>query len=103
MSDDATLILCFHLKNMSMKYIPPHNPLLYSKTGVYGGIPIFLIFASKYELWVLVKTASTSRLYCVPTINVLDKIVRNIFFSIKLSIFTVEKHICILHGQVFKM
>ena len=36
----------------------PHTPLLYSKTGVCRGIPIFLIFAPKHRLWVLVRTAS---------------------------------------------
>ena len=36
-------------------------PLLYCKTGVCRGIPIFLIFAPKYRLWVLVRTAS---LFC---------------------------------------
>ena len=36
----------------------PCTPLLYSKTGVCGGIPIFLIFAPKHRLWVLVRTAS---------------------------------------------
>ena len=33
-------------------------PLLYSKTGVCRGIPIFLNFATKHRLWVLVRTAS---------------------------------------------
>ena len=47
-----------HQEYMSMKSIPPHTPLLYSKTGVYRGIPIFLIFAPKHRLWVLVRTAS---------------------------------------------
>ena len=47
-----------HKENMSVKCIPPHTPLLYSKTGVYRGIPIFLIFAPKHRLWVLVRTAS---------------------------------------------
>ena len=36
----------------------PHVPLLYSKTWVYRGTPIFLIFAQKHRLWVLVRTAS---------------------------------------------
>ena len=31
-----------HQENMSMKSISPHIPLLYSKTGVNKGIPIFL-------------------------------------------------------------
>ena len=36
-----------HQENMSVKCIPPHTPLLYSKIGVCRGIPIFLIFAPK--------------------------------------------------------
>ena len=38
---------------MSVKYVPPQTPLLYSKTGVCRGIPTFLIFAPKHRLWVL--------------------------------------------------
>ena len=45
-------------ENVSVKCIPP---LLYSKTGVCGGIPNFLIFAPKHRLWVLVRTASLRR------------------------------------------
>ena len=48
-------------ENIPVKCIPPHIfPLLYSKTGVYRGIPIFLIFAPKHRLCVLVRTASPS-------------------------------------------
>ena len=47
-----------HQENMSVQRIPPYTPLLYSKTGVCRGIPIFLIFAPKHGLWVLVRTAS---------------------------------------------
>ena len=46
-----------HQENMFMQCIPPYTPLLYSKTGVCRGIPIFLIFAPKHRLWVLVRTA----------------------------------------------
>ena len=35
-------------ENMSVKRIPPHTPLLYRKTGVCKGKPIFLIFAPKH-------------------------------------------------------
>ena len=45
---------------MSVKCVPP---LLFSKTGVCRGIPIFLIFAPKHRLWVLVRTASLRRFY----------------------------------------
>ena len=50
-----------HQENMSLKSIPPSTPLLYSKTGVYRGILIFLIFALKHRLWILVRTASARR------------------------------------------
>ena len=50
---------------MSVKYIPPHTPLLYSKTGVCKGVTIFLIFASKHR--------SARRFQHVPTIYVLSK------------------------------
>ena len=43
---------------MSAKCKLPHTPLLYSKTGVYRGIPTFLIFDPKHRFWVLVRTAS---------------------------------------------
>ena len=41
---------------MSVWFIPPYTPLLYSKTGVYRGIHFFLIFALKHRLWVVVRT-----------------------------------------------
>ena len=50
-----------HQENMPVKYIPPSTPILYRKTGVCRGIPIFLIFAPKHRLWVLVRTASARR------------------------------------------
>ena len=55
-----------------------HIPLLYSITGVYRGITIFLLFAPKHTLWVLVRTASTRRFQRVPTIYVLSKNKKNI-------------------------
>ena len=39
---------------MSVCFIPPYIPLLYSKTGVYRGIHYFLIFALKHRSCVLV-------------------------------------------------
>ena len=71
---------------MSVRFIPPYNPLLYSKIGVYRGIQYFLIFALKHRLW-------------VPTINVLSKNKINIrIFHLKINIFTAVKNCCILHG-----
>ena len=52
-----------HQENVSVQCIPPYTPLLYSKTEVCGGIPIFLIFAPKHRLWVLVRTASDGCLF----------------------------------------
>ena len=79
---------------MSVKCVPPQTPLLYSKIGVCRGIPIFLIFAPKHRLWVLVRTA----------IYVLNKNKKNIkFFPMKFSIFVFEKILHTLHGQVFVM
>ena len=50
---------------MSVQSIPPQTQLLYSKTGVCRGIPIFLIFGTKHRLWVLVRTASARRFFRV--------------------------------------
>ena len=50
-----------HQDNMSVCFIPPYTPLLYSKSGVYRGKHYFLIFALKHRLWVLVRTASLRR------------------------------------------
>ena len=62
---------------MSVKCVPPQTPLLYSETGVCRGIPIFLIFAPKHRLWVLVRTASARRFLRVPTIYALSKNKKN--------------------------
>ena len=50
--------IAVHQDNMSVCFIPPYTPLLYSKTGVYMGRHYDLIFALKRILWVLVRTAS---------------------------------------------
>ena len=47
-------------KHVCEMYTPSY-PTLYSKTGVYRGIHIFLIFDPKHRLWVLVRTASARR------------------------------------------
>ena len=57
----CTCNLDAHQENMSVNCIRPQTPLLYSKTGVCRGIPIFLIFAPKHRLWVPVRTASARR------------------------------------------
>ena len=57
MAGFAVIYLCIsvHQENMSVQYISPKTPCLY-KTAVCRGIPIFLIFAPKHRLWVLVRT-----------------------------------------------
>ena len=78
-----------HQENVSVQRIPPIKPHFYSKTGVCGGIPIFLIFALKHRLY-------------VPTIYVLSKNKKKItFFPLKFSFFTDEKNLHILNGLVF--
>ena len=89
---------------MSVKCIPHQTPFLYRKTGVCRGIPIFLIFAPKHRVWVLVRTALARRFLRVPTINVWSKNKKNDkIFLMKFSIFAFEKNLCILHGHVFIM
>ena len=89
---------------MSVQCISPYIPLLYSKTGVCRGIHIFLIFALKHRLWVLVRTTSARRFYRVPTIYVLSKNKKNIkIFLLKIFNFYSSKNLCLLHGQVFLM
>ena len=73
-----------------IEYPTPRTPLLYSNTGVCMGIPISLIFASKYRLWVLVRTASPTK-----------KIRKISKFSAENAQFLKLKNLCILHGQVF--
>ena len=75
----------------------------------FQGYSYFLIFDQKHRLWVLVRTASArprrggSNLY-IHTINVLSNIIKNIKkFPMKSLIFTAEKVLCILHGQVVVM
>ena len=75
-----------------MQCIPPHIPLLYSKTGVYKGIPIFVIFYPKHRLWVLVRTASLTS-SARRLINVLNSNIENINKEnqLKFFIFTTKK------------
>ena len=51
----------------------PKTHFYLSKTGVCRGASIFLIFAPKHRLWVLVRTASSRRFERVSTIYVLSK------------------------------
>ena len=50
------------LQNHTFLAMFPNNAVVnihLQKTGVRRGIPIFLIFAPKHRLWVLVRTASS--------------------------------------------
>ena len=49
----------FHQENMSVGFIPPYIPLLYSKIGVYRRIHNFLIFDLKHRLCVLSEAVLT--------------------------------------------
>ena len=86
---------------MSIYPVIPNSYIV--KSGYAGCIPIiFLIFASKHRLWVLVRPDSVRRFYRVPQIYVLSKNIKNIiFFPMKFLFFTAEKNLCILHGQGF--
>ena len=94
-----------HLIRIFLCNIYSLKPNFYiAKNGVCRSVPIFRIFDPKHRLWVLIKTALLRRFHSVPTINVLSKNIKNIkHFSIKFSIFTTEKNLCTLHGQVFVM
>ena len=85
----------------------PFTPHFYIvKLGFTGVYIIFLIFALKHRLWVLVGTASLRRFQRVPTINVLSKNKKNIIiFHLKINIFTAVKYCCtgILYGHVCVM
>ena len=56
---DLLKVSSFHEDNTTVK--SPYTPHLCSKTGVYSGIPIFLILGPKHRFWVPVRTASGSR------------------------------------------
>ena len=73
---------------MSMKSIPPPIPLLYRKTGECRGIPIFLSFAAKHRLWVLVITASVRRSNVYPQSSKNKKNIKA--FLMKFSIFKAD-------------
>ena len=68
------------------------------------GISIFLIFAPKQRLWILVRTASARWLKRVPTIYVLSKNKKNVKnFLMKIFNFYNIRKICISHGHVLVM
>ena len=72
--------------NMSVCFIPPYTPLLYSKTGVYRGIHFFLFLLQNIDCGYSLEQR-------VPSINVLSKNKKNIKkFHLKIIIFTAFKN-----------
>ena len=79
----------------------PLEPHFYiEKTGVCRGLPIFLIFAPKHRLWVLVSLGEAV-LTC--TYNLCFGQIKKNIKNFQLKIFNVLKlkNLCLLHGQVF--
>ena len=89
-----------HQENIPCNIYP-----LYSKTGVCRGISIFFLFLLQnidcgYSLEPPRRGGSNVH----PQFMFGSKNKKNIkFFLMKFSIFTGEKNLCILHGQVFVM
>ena len=82
---------------MSSKSIPPHTPFLYSKAGVKGVYLFFLLFIQNIDCGYLLVPPQRG----VPTMYVLSKNVKNFkFYLMQFSIFTSEKNLCLLHGNV---
>ena len=81
-----------HHDNMFRVMNTPLHPNC--ETGVTG-VYLFLIFAMKHRLWVLIRTASR---------YVFSKNKKSIkMFNLKINIFTVVQYCCILHGRVCVM
>ena len=81
-------------KHVHVMYTTLHPNFIKLNWGLQG-YTIFLIFALKHILWVLVRIAS------LPTIYVLSKNKKNVtFFHLKITIFTAVKYCSILHGHV---
>ena len=88
---------------MSVCFIPPYSPLLYSKTGVYKGITLFSYFCSKTYI-VGTRENRLNEAVRTCTHNILSKnmkIVKKV--PLKIVLFTAVKRRCILHGHVFVM
>ena len=83
---------------------PLKPPFYIVKLGFTGVYIIFLIFAQKHILWVLVRTASPRRFERVPTIYVLNRIMKNIRFFLSENFpFLVVKFSIYLNRRVFAM
>ena len=87
-----------HQDNISVCFIPPYTPLLYSKTGVYRDIHYFLIFALKHILWVLVTEAI---LTCANNLCFEQNYKKVKKIQLKIVIFSAMKNRCIINWRVF--
>ena len=74
----------------------PLAPHFYIVKLGFTGVYIFLIFALKHRLWVLVRIAS-------PNLCFAPKLEKYHIFHLKFIIFTAVKNCCILHELVFIM
>ena len=84
-------------------HVNPIGPTFIQKNWDMQGYIYFLIFAPKYRLCVIVRTASPRRFLRVPTICVFSKDKKTIKFSAeKFQILKIE-NLCLLPGQVFVM
>ena len=82
---------------MSMQWTCWNTPLYMGK----GGFTEFQYFGSKHRLWVLIRTASSGRLWWAPTSYVLSKNKGNITgFQKKISIPRALKVSIILHRNI---
>ena len=81
--------------------LTPHFYIV--KLGFTGVNIIFLFFALKHRLWVLVRTASMRRFNVYLRSMLCAKIRKYIFFHLKMIVFTAVKYCYILHRRVFVM
>ena len=94
-----TLPKIFNIRKTCPCKVYPIKPKFYtfSKTVVCRGIPIFLIFAPKHGLWVLVRTASA--IYVLSKKKKKKKKSNESFQFLQLN----ENLYSTLHGHVFVM
>ena len=86
-----------HITKTCPCYLEPH---FYIEKLGYAGVDLFFLFL----LQNIDCGYSMRRFYRVPTIYVLSINKKNTkIFPLKFSIFTAEKILCVLHGQVFVM
>ena len=87
-------------KHVRVMYTPLY-PTFIAKLG-YSGVHLFFLFLlQNIDCGYSLEPPRRGGSNIVPTINVLSKNIKT--FLINFSIFTDEKNLCILHGQVFVM